>query len=166
MSIEYDRYLTEHIHNVQEAGHWMADHGLFPLLTMTFPRHDESKYSVEEYDAYDKYFYGNNKSYKVVNDFNYAWLHHIHNNPHHWQHWVLKHDDEPEEALEMPIEYVAEMIADWWSFSFKMGNYYEIFDWYDKHKAGMVLHKKTRKLVEDTLNEIRSILDRDQTDKM
>ena len=58
----------------------------------------------------------------------------------------------------MPENYVIEMICDWWSFSFKTGNLYEIFDWYEKHK-GMVLHEKTRKLVEDTLNKIKKVLD-------
>ena len=116
-----------------------------------------SKYSFFEYDAYDNYFYGT-RTEKVESDFNYAWLHHIHNNPHHWQYWVLKHDDEPEEALEMPIQYVYEMICDWWAFSFKKGDLKEIFGWYDKHK-GMVLHPNTRKLVEDILDKIKKILE-------
>ena len=64
------------------------------------------------------------------------------------------HDDEPEEVLEMPIEFVVEMIADWWSFSFKKGDLSEIFGWYDKHKD-MKLHPKTRKLVEDILARIK-----------
>ena len=124
---------------------------------MNVLEHDLSKYSAEEYQAYDDYFYGK-KNKETERAFNYAWLSHIHHNPHHWQYWVLKHDDEPEEALEMPEQYVIEMICDWWSFSFKTGNLYEIFDWYEKHK-GMVLHEKTRKLVEDTLNKIKKVLD-------
>lgn len=32
-------------------------------------------------------------SYEVVENFNRAWLLHIHRNPHHWQHWVLINDD-------------------------------------------------------------------------
>lgn len=45
----------------------------------------------------------------------------------------------------MPLCYVFEMIADWWSFSFRQGNIREISSWYDKHKDGMKLHPKTRK---------------------
>jgi hypothetical protein len=119
--------------------------------------HDNSKMSIEEYKSYDAYFYGNNRSHAVVNAFNLAWLHHIHNNPHHWQHWILVNDDEDAGtiALEMPLEYVYEMIADWWSFSWKNDNLMEIFDWYDKHKGRMILHKKTKEIVERILNAIK-----------
>lgn len=91
----------------------------------------------------------------------YAWLHHIHENPHHWQYWVLVNDD-PEEgaiALDIPYKYVIEMICDWWSFSWKTGNLYEIFDWYDAHKNHMILSEYTRELVEEILEKIKVKLD-------
>ena len=50
------------------------------------------------------------------------------------------------------------MISDWWSFSFKTGDLKEIFNWYDSHKKNMILHKNTRKLVEDILTKIKKIL--------
>lgn len=159
MSQEYTQYIVEHKANVEKAFRWIIDHDIFEdcEIPVNVVSHDLSKYSAEEYKAYDDYFYGK-RTKEVEKAFDYAWLHHIHNNPHHWQYWVLKHDDKPEEALEMPLEYVVEMICDWWSFSFKTGNLYEIFDWYKKHK-GMVLHKDTRKLVEDTLDKIKKKLD-------
>jgi len=166
MSREYDDYIREHVANVQRAFDWLDAH--IPEVhekmankNYILSMHDASKTQEDEYNAYDAYFYGGNKSYKVVSDFNYAWLKHIHRNPHHWQYWVLKHDDEPEEALEMPYPYIIEMICDWWSFSFKSGNLKEIFDWYEKHK-GMVLHEKTRKIVEDILKKIREELDKEE----
>lgn len=167
MSYEYDGYLTSHISAVQQAGEWLLCH--FPDLKdridlnkfyNNLAEHDRSKYRPEEYAAYDAYFYGGNRSAKVVADFNRAWLHHIHQNPHHWQHWILVHDDEPKEILEMPVEYVIEMVADWWSFSFRSGKLDEIFGWYDKHK-GMKLHPKTRKLVEDILGRIKAELEKE-----
>lgn len=159
MSQKYTQYIVEHKANVEKAFRWIIDHDIFEdcEIPVNVVSHDLSKYSAEEYKAYDDYFYGK-RTKEVEKAFDYAWLHHIHNNPHHWQYWVLKHDDKPEEALEMPLEYVVEMICDWWSFSFKTGNLYEIFDWYKKHK-GMVLHKDTRKLVEDTLDKIKKKLD-------
>lgn len=161
MSYLYDEYLHDHIAGVNKAHEWMIDHNIAPAsLLLTFMNHDSSKRDKEEYEAYDNYFY-KNKSAKNTEAFNYAWLHHIHHNPHHWQYWVLIHDDEPEEALEMPEEYVIEMICDWWSFSWKSGNLYEIFDWYEKHK-GMKLHSKTRKLVEDILGKIKVELDKEK----
>lgn len=165
MSKEYTTYLTDHIANVQKAGKWLISH--FPdilssddkiALATALTGHDGSKWTPEEYDAYDAYFYGGNKSHKVVSDFNYAWLHHIHDNPHHWQYWILAHDDEPEEILEMPKKYAVEMIADWWSFSFKNGNLRDIFSWYEQHKE-MKLHPKTRAFVEDVLKKIKDELE-------
>lgn len=162
MSSKYNEYLNDHIMFVNRGLEWLKEH--FPDVRekieadgiYQFVDHDTSKYSREEYEPYDNYFYGN-KSAKVVSDFNYAWLHHIHNNPHHWQYWVLQHDDEPEEVLEMPYRYVIEMICDWWSFSFKKNKLDEIFDWYEQHK-NMKLHPKTRKLVEDILDRIKEEL--------
>lgn len=172
MSIEYDNYLNMHVKNVFNALRWILENlDIYDYLESdqedqlekNVIMHDKSKYDIEEYDAYDKYFYGNNKSSKVLGDFNYAWLRHIHVNEHHWQHWVLFEDDPengvPYKALEMPKEYVFEMICDWWSFSFNSGNLYEIFDWYNDHKEKMVLHKNTRELVERILQDIKEKLD-------
>lgn len=169
MSVQYDEYLKEHISAVNNAYIWLSqnlndkDYGASFYINGGTDDHDRSKFTAEEYEAYDAYFYGRNKSYAVVNDFNKAWLHHIHNNPHHWQHWVLLEDDpksgEPYICIEMPIHVVLEMIADWWSFSWRTGNLYEVFDWYDKHKTTMKLHKNTRKLVEKILSDIKEVLD-------
>lgn len=172
MSIEYDSYLINHRSAVLSAYGWMVNNldmskhlsdSCLDWLSAFIHEHDQSKYSIEEYHPYDAYFYGNNKSFDCVERFNHAWLHHIHCNPHHWQHWILFEDDPenniPYKALEMPKEYVFEMICDWWSFSFNFGNLYEIFDWYNDHKEKMVLHKNTRKLVERILQDIKNKLD-------
>lgn len=87
MSREYDEYLTKHIQAVK------ACFGLFPSWKESrheLTEHDISKYSEEEYRAYDDYFYPNEYSYGFVKDrFQYAWLHHQNTNKHHWQYWVL-----------------------------------------------------------------------------
>lgn len=171
MSQQYNEYLQDHRKNVIKGYLWMRQNipGIFADIDsdqvdiehqITYA-HDASKDSQEEYDAYDKYFYSNNKSYKVVEDFNYAWLHHIHNNPHHWQHWVLINDD-PEEGmkiLDMPVNYIIEMICDWWAFSWKSGDLYGIFDWYNEHKDYMKLSDDTRRAVEGLLFMMRGILE-------
>lgn len=166
MSREYDEYLDQHLKNVQKAGFWLIDHFPEQLNGKTRSKfkgllgdHDLSKWGRDEYAAYDEYFYGHNKSAQTKKNFNYAWLHHIHNNPHHWQYWVLINDEDGEEALEMPVEYAFEMIADWWSFSWKNNDLWWIFDWYSEHKAMMKLHPKTRKLVETILDCIRADLE-------
>lgn len=166
MSRAYDEYLVEHRENVAKGFEWFATNmpEIFPphvypqLCDAIRYEHDCSKDDPEEYFAYDAYFYEKRRTKKVIADFNKAWLRHIHLNPHHWQHWVLIHDDAPEEALEMPEKYVIEMICDWWSFSWKTGKMTEIFDWYEKHKD-MKLHSNTRQLVELILSKMKEKLE-------
>lgn len=169
MSQQYDEYLKEHLDNVVKGCKWLIgnlseifldDNNISEVLYQCQFKHDRSKYNANEYDAYDNYFYGGNKSFEVVQNFNNAWLIHIHNNPHHWQHWVLLNDepDEGEIILDMPDNYIIEMICDWWSFSWKTGNLYEIFNWYDKRKNYIKLSKATREKVENILHSIREKL--------
>lgn len=168
MSIEYDQYIEQHRANVRKGYEWIKDNlslGLISVydydLEMIIRKHDYSKYDAEEYSAYDSYFYGGNKSYAVVQKFNKAWLRHIHENGHHWQHWVLINDDpsEGEIILDMPAPYIIEMICDWWSFSWQKGNLYEVFTWYDEHKEYVKLSFDTRVLVEHILKSIKETLD-------
>lgn len=169
MSKEYDLYLEQHKNAVRQALYWIMDNlpTLIPeenqleLVHQIGFAHDASKSNPEEYIPYDAYFYGGNRSHQVVEEYEYAWLIHIHNNPHHWQYWILHHDD-PEEAetiMDMPYNYILEMICDWWSFSWKTGNLYEIFDWYDERKDYMKLSDKTQKIVENILEKIKWKLD-------
>lgn len=102
MSREYDLYLQRHKANVKRGYDWLRTN--MPWLFEGQPdsawqtefEHDASKSNPDEYEAYDAYFYGGNRSYAVVQAFQYAWLLHIHRNPHHWQHWVLINDDPDE----------------------------------------------------------------------
>ena len=169
MSVEYDLYLQEHKENVAKGLEWLHENLPEVLAGCIYGdleqqiryHHDASKSNLDEYVAYDRYFYGGNRSYMVVQDFNYAWLAHIHRNPHHWQYWVL-HNDDPGEGmviLDMPLNYIIEMICDWWSFSWAKGNLREIFSWYIEHKDYMKLSDRTRKTVEDILDKISKKLD-------
>ena len=167
MSIAYDNYLEQHKGNVRKGFEWIRDN--LPELIEGFNdnyewqigiAHDQSKTQQDEYTAYDNYFYGN-RSYQVVQDFNRAWLRHIHRNPHHWQHWVLINDNpnEGEIILDMDYIYILEMICDWWAFSWNSGDLTEMFKWYDQHKDYMKLSDKTRKTVEDILEKIKIKID-------
>lgn len=166
MSREYDNYLEQHKGNVRKGFEWIQEN--LPKLIENIPNlewqicfyHDRSKTNLDEYCAYDKYFYGNNRSYQVVQDFNYAWLTHLHRNPHHWQYWILTNDDPDlgEIILDMPANYIIEMICDWWAFGWSRGDLTEIFKWYDEHKDYMKLSEKTRKEVESVLRMIKEKL--------
>lgn len=171
MSIQYDQYLKQHKGNVKKGFEWIRDNlpellkGDYDYEWQIGTAHDLSKSDAEEYDAYDKYFYGGNRSYAVVQSFNFAWLRHIHHNPHHWQHWVLIHDDPKEDMtiLEMPYNYILEMVCDWWAFSWVKGNLEEIFKWYDEHKDYMKLHHRTKETVESILAKIKEKLNNEMS---
>lgn len=169
MSAQYDIYLQQHRNNVHKGFKWIQEN-LPELLVdgvawQTEFAHDTSKNEPDEYEAYDRYFYGNNKSYQVVQDYRRAWLLHIHRNPHHWQHWVLINDDpkEGEITLDMPYNYIFEMICDWWAFSWQKGNLTEIFNWYDAHKAYIKMSPKTRKSVDTILGKMKEKLPHSET---
>lgn len=174
MSLTYNNYLEEHIANVGKAYGWLKEYLPEVVEAVSgeeewaiLKLHDESKFTAEEYDAYDEYFYGKTKSPEVEETFNHAWLHHIHNNEHHWQHHVLINDEAEEGvvALDMPYRYIIEMLCDWWSFSWKTGNLYEIFDWYEKHEKRMKLSHDTRANVEYILDKIKNKLNELEEDE-
>ena len=171
MSAEYDKYIKEHKEALMHGLEWMQQN--LPSAVIDGEKmvealanaeiHDQSKYDKEEYDAYDAYFYGDiQRPPEVQSAFDRAWLHHIHLNPHHWQHWVLLEDD-PNlgsfgKVLDMPLEYIYEMIADWWTFSWRNNHLMEIFDWYAAHQNNIRLSLRTRMIVESILSQIYKIL--------
>ena len=166
MSKEYDNYLEQHKANVRKGFEWLREN--IPGIVENIPNlewqicfnHDQSKTEPDEYEAYDAYFYGGNRSYQVVQDFNYAWLLHIHRNQHHWQYWMLQNDDPElgEIVLDMPMNYIIEMICDWWSFSWSKGDLMEIFKWYEERKNYIKLSEMTRGEVENILNMMKDKL--------
>lgn len=173
MSFDYDAYLSQHKANVKKGLDWIRENlpeligndisfnGTVDYEWQIGMAHDESKTQPDEYEAYDAYFYGGNRSYDVVQAFNKAWLMHIHRNPHHWQHWVLLNDepDEGEVLIQMPYNYIVEMICDWWAFSWAKGDLTEIFKWYEAHKDHIKLHEASRASVEYILNRIEEKLE-------
>lgn len=165
MSVEYDLYLYEHVKNTEKGFKWLQINlpdvvfGHAYVLNSIRLSHDASKRSKEEYEAYDNYFYNASEhDENTLKAFDRAWLHHIHENPHHWQHWVLINDDDGVYALDIPYEYILEMVCDWWSFSWKSGDLTEIFNWYNTRKDKIIFSEKTRETVEDILNQIKERL--------
>ena len=164
---QYREYLSTHIENVKNAFNWLYNNTpkIFENLTENelnklryhIDTHDYSKYSKAEFGPYKDHWFGNG-SYDNY-DYNCAWLHHVHNNCHHWNYWVLV-DGDGIVALDMPDIYIIEMICDWWSFSWKNDNLYEIFTWYDQHEKEMIMSESTREKVNFILKTIKDELDK------
>ena len=161
-SSAYDVYLKNHIEGVKRAYEILTDVGIFDAdlnIKEQISQHDVSKYQSDEYNAYGEYFYGSKKNiaHKDDLDFKYAWLKHQHRNPHHWQHWLLKQDDSNElEALDIPNNYIQEMICDWMSFSLAKNDISELFKWYEDNKTKQIMTDKTREAVERYLTKIKA----------
>lgn len=92
-----------------------------------------------------------------------AWLHHIHANPHHWQHWLLHQDDGKTIVLVPPGRVVNEMIADWMGAGRKINNWptmqtcvAETIVWYANNARVMQLRQPVRDHVELVLHALAS----------
>lgn len=165
MSKEYNQYLQEHRANVAAAYYWIKENTPELLIDDDYERqitsaHDKSKSDADEYDDYDAYFYGPDQSYDTKVAFNNAWLNHIHKNKHHWQYWVLNNDDpqDGEVLIEIPYNYVIEMVCDWWSFGFKQNDLSSLFQWYNDHKNYIKINDNTRNQLEYILEKINKKL--------
>ena len=158
----YLKYVLEHKYWVYVEGRKLGV-GRWQLLC-----HDLSKFSRAEWSPYVRKFYGKLLSPKdkkkhtnqqVTYDFKRAWLHHQNVNPHHWQYWFLLNEFGcPEKALEMPREYMLEMVADWRGVSrVKHKNHtdeeitQEVRDFYINTLKYRKLHENTQKEVERML---------------
>ncbi len=163
---DYNKYLKEHISNVQKAYNWLRKHMWYMFedeglsktnrLDENIKNHDASKYSKEEFLPYAKYF--NIDKEKYQEEFDRAWNHHQKCNPHHWQYWLLLEDGGKTIPLEMDLIYVAEMFADWMSFSVKVGKLEELIKWYEKESPKMTLHKNTKKFVDELVKEYEKVI--------
>jgi hypothetical protein len=159
MHIKYLRAVLRHKMFVLLAG-W-GEVGIWQLLV-----HDLSKFLPCEWFAYARKFYGGpypsiyefhgdvRNMYlsagcyreKIDDDFDRAWLHHQHANPHHWQHYVLREDSGATKLLPMPDKYRREMLADWRGAGRAYGNN-DTPGWYERNAANIMLHPETRNWV-------------------
>lgn len=112
--------------------------------------HDASKFLPSEWGPYANTFYklDGSKQYDETPAFKVAWLMHQHRNPHHWQHWILKMDGGSTVALEMPMRYVLEMVADWMGAGRAITGKWESAAWYANNRDKIILHDQTRKIVD------------------
>ena len=173
MSKEYNKYLYKHKVFVC-VGYYFLENLYSPnssgetkfhrnLRVEQLLRHDKSKTSVFEYNPYDKYFYSKGKlDQKAIDDYELAWNNHIHENPHHWQYWVLINDEDGVKPLPMERRYILELLCDWMSFNitpiepygtFKL-NAHKLKQYWKDHENTMILHPKTRSSIKYMINKL------------
>ncbi len=157
---KYLRYITKHKWYV------MTECWKRGLIWRGFV-HDWSKFLPSEWFPYVENFYGGSypiapeiyrqkpdytglTKQQVKSQFDRAWLHHIHFNQHHHQHYILHEDEGGIKVLEMPIRHRKEMLADWMGAGKAQGTP-DTLKWYIKNKDKMVLGLETRLWVEQAL---------------
>lgn len=157
----YAEYLDNHIKTVQQVFRSILKPCLYDVMdTSTLYRlecnisnHDRDKYSYSIYPAYANHYEDPEHFPKNSHEYRCAWNEHQKHNPHHWQYWVLLCDieDEKQVALEMDILSVFEMMCDWHAASINHGTGTG-YDWYMSQKDNMILHPKTRELIEQYIH--------------
>ena len=158
---EYENYIAAHQERVSLFADWLKetlpeiffDYGVDPnVFDDLIKEHDESKWSDEEFEPYAQHFYGTKDNDL---EFEEAWKHHWMHNEHHPEFWL---------GEDMPYIYILEMLCDWGSFSIdkdlsELSKYYfeEARD--DEEKN---LSDNTKKIIEDILSKINSVLDKEE----
>lgn len=165
-------FTDEHRNNVYKAYGVLLSAGIVDSTVLTEAQvlaHDWSKYLDPELTAYARHFFNSDGSRKTgpnakgqINymedddlEFERAVLNHKRVNPHHWDYWVYV--DFPQGsttytlyAVEMPLAYVYEMIADWMAAGKTYGNG-TVHTWYANNHERMLLGAETRAIVEKVL---------------
>ncbi len=116
-------------------------------LTVQIDNHDNSKYEPDELVPYANYFFGN-KTDEVVSAFKLAAAKHKTKNAHHPEFW---------EGADMPLNFVIEMVCDWWAFSIAQNNLAKTLMWYEANKQKLNLSQQTTAQVEKILAIIKQI---------
>ncbi|HUS49741.1 MAG TPA: DUF5662 family protein [Candidatus Paceibacterota bacterium] len=155
--IEYSKYLLKHKFYVTLECFKI---GLF----WRGLKHDMSKFLPSEFIPYARFFYGQGKKerdkirnktgYYKPHDtgdekFDYAWLHHVRNNDHHWQFYCMPKDADVGgiKIYEMPKNAVFEMMCDWIGAS-KAQKAGSVTNWYKQNGKKLILDEKARIIIE------------------
>lgn len=146
----YTESLRQHIAYVREAGKKLGIH------PRQLEMHDNSKWTQSEFPGYAKHFHGGG----APDLFASAWLHHIHLNPHHWQHWIYPDGFTPKGSnvengvVQMPNIYAKEMIADWMGASMAYTGSWDMTSWLWDHIPRIRVHSKTAEFLRSQLDTL------------
>lgn len=133
--LSYLRRLLTHKYYVWVAGRWLG------VAWWQLFIHDASKFSRAEFMPYARYFPDRKPEHKA--DFKVAWRHHLENNPHHWDHWVL----EDGWIRPMPAHFVREMLADWLGAGRAYTGKWDLTDWLANAGPGFKMHSDTKAML-------------------
>ena len=157
---EYKNYIHDHKMNILRAFYEFVNCKplekimfdskiLFPLWDRVV-KHDESKYSKEEFEPYRKQYHPVDAQEKALNTlaFNKAWEHHYQTNDHHWQN----RQDWPNVELDIQTKLAClENVIDWLAMGYKFND--RPYQYYEKHKEEIKLPQKQKDFIEYLIYE-------------
>lgn len=136
----YFASLQAHVAYVQEAGRKLQ------VTEAQLLEHDKSKLTLAEFPHYARQYFGDKGD---PDGYAAAWLHHIHYNPHHWQHWIFADGYSPKGSriergvVAMPSPFVTEMVADWMGASMAYTGSWDLAAWLTTNIPRMRVHAQT-----------------------
>lgn len=153
---EYTKVILAHREFVFKAG------VLLGVPKKLLEIHDDSKFSAAEMLPYARKFTEPRLTKKppgedVEEAFRLAVLHHYHNNPHHWQHWIFPggycsaDESTNNECVPMPKVYLLEMVADWMGASMAHTGKFDMAEWLENNLHKVKLHPDSKKILMDIL---------------
>ena len=161
----YLKYLNQHISCVAKAYNHLKiiipdlfdgfSDEVIKLTEEHIKEHDSIKFDPERLRIYGEHFL--NKYDK--DEYNKLIWEHIQKCPHHFQHWLIFYTPQRIEALEIPYDYIIEMICDWYSFSFIKNDETEIVLWYKKYRNSMIFAPKTQIIIDNIIDKIQKYLE-------
>ena len=176
---EYLKYIFNHVKNVRKGYDILfgsKKYTKFPsgisskkwndsviVLNKLVNKHDESKYTEEEFDAYRRHFYPTKLELEEDEDqqraadkaYEEAWEHHYRNNDHHPEYWKYFNDkgekvDTPNAVgVPMPLVSIMHMFCDWYAMD-AFHNAANHADWFRSDaskKERACLNPETKELV-------------------
>jgi len=146
-------YLCRHKYFVLLFGLKVRGIPLWRLLV-----HDWSKFTPTEFIHYARWLHGYYKddpdAYRPY--WARSWLHHLHCNPHHPEHWILSWRGNPEfyrelgeplaefvVVLPMPMTYVCEWVADMMATGYGLTGSVDIAEFLNQAGPSWTLHSTT-----------------------
>ena len=143
----YAAYIKDHVAKVRksfdERGEMLRrvlylSHDDMAELAKRVAKHDESKWSVEEFPQYRNYFYPAENEVKNDEGFAAAWKHHYENNDHHPEYWVKNGV-----ATKINVLALAEMILDWEAMARALGGNPRV--WFRDSRANLNINAEQDK---------------------
>ncbi len=149
----YLRNLLAHVENVRKAGAWLG------VPKEQLAEHDETKFTAAEFMPYVRQHHGDKGD---PSSYAEAWLHHIHNNEHHWQHWIFPDGYSPKGSnvqggiVPMPDNYALEMVSDWAGANKTYQGHWDMSKWLNENfgRIHNFLSHSTHQYVLKTLKSI------------